>query len=517
MQSTRAAILAVLGWVFSSGAAAQSPPQPAATAGRVLAVAGEASVERGGQKLTLSQGHDVRHGDLIAVGERSALQIRFSDESLLALRANTQLRIQEYRYASEPASDSFVLALLRGGLRTITGLIGKGNQRAYGVQTPTATVGIRGTHFSLVACQDDCSVSDGSAVPNGLYGGVSDGRIAVTNQAGEAEFEQQENFYLAGRDVLPQRLLVPPAILVDRALVVRARSTTTGAAASTEAAVDSKTEQRASTQLSTSGMSPLQRLLAMDLQTLRTLVASGQYPGLVDLVTAQSNQITYTLAEASNDASGQLVARTEADNLTVRALRNKVDGLRDKFFYNAETAAAQLSTFMTVGGNRASGVFWAYEPPKDVNVNGTGSHIAFGDTPRVAMPGSGTAVYNFLGGTTPTDSLGRTGVLSAGRLSVDFASRTITNVDALGVAFARTPTAAPVAYGVAAGRATWGVVPNEQTLNNLSCVGCTGTPTGTVTGRFVGTRFDAYAASFNFKGTVGGNNHVASTAAGFGR
>ena len=65
---------------------------------------------------------------------------------MLALRARSQLRIEEFRYSGNPQDDRSFMRLLSGGMRTITGLIGKANPRFYGVRTIAATVGIRGMH-----------------------------------------------------------------------------------------------------------------------------------------------------------------------------------------------------------------------------------------------------------------------------------------------------------------------------------------------------------------------------------
>lgn len=482
--------------------------------GRVLAVAGTASLDRNGQSQSVSFGTEVQTGDTIAVGEGSALQVRFADESIVALRANSQIKIQDFRYNRDVQADRSILSLLKGGLRTITGLIGKNNNRAYGVQTPTATVGIRGTHFTLVACADDCTNPDGSTVPNGLFGGVSDGRIAVSNNAGETEFDQQENFYLASMDAVPERLLTPPSILVDRALVVRARSNN---AADESASVDTKTESRASDQVSNSPKLTLVRLLATDPQVLRAMVASGQYPGLVDFITAQTNRISYVQGR-SETLNGSTNATTFSEDVTVRQLRAQVSEVSDKFFFNAQSLAVHLNKTYPVGADVGSGAYWTYRSPDLSSGNLVGTHIAWGDTPRFALPTSGTAVYNYAGGTTPTDNMGRTGVISAGRLGIDFQSRQVSTLDPISMGFAKTTTAGGVAYSVPTG-STWSLATGQQTLSNVRCVGCNGAVTGYINGRIVGVTGVGYVAGLSVQSTVGtpSVNHVGATAMAFGR
>jgi hypothetical protein len=449
------------------------------------------------------------------VGERSALQVRFIDESIMALRANTQLKIQDFEYKKNSQSDRSLVSLVKGGLRTITGLIGKNNARAYGIQTATATVGIRGTHFTLVACNNDCANADGSTVPNGLFGGVTDGRISVVNNTGEAEFDQQENFYLASMNSVPERLLTPPGILVDRALVVRAKSSN---AADETAGLDTKTDARSSDQVSTSPRLTLVRLLASDPQLLRAAIASGQYPGLVDLVTSQSNRISYVQGRSEGAIDGTTKAATASEDLTVKQLRAQVSEVNDKFFYDAETLAVQLNKSFPVGAAKDAGVYWTYRSPDASSGNLVGSHIAWGDTPRISLPTSGNAVYNYAGGTTPTDNMGRSGVINAGRIGVDFQSRQVSNLDPIAMGFAKTATAGAVGYSISVGT-TWNLTAGEQSLSNVRCVGCNGTPTALINGRIVGITGVGYAAGLSVESGVGTSNgkHVGAAAVAFGR
>lgn len=194
--------------------------------GRVLLASGDqVFAERGGQRLPLRVGAAIEVGDVLLVGERSALQVRFLDESLASLRANSRMQVEAFQHdRSNSGSDHLVLSLLKGGLRTVTGLIGKNNPDGFGLKTATATVGIRGTHFTALHCAADCFNANGSPVADGTYGGVTDGTIGVGNQAGEVLFRQQEYFYVADRNTLPSRLLQVPRHLSDRNLEARGRA-----------------------------------------------------------------------------------------------------------------------------------------------------------------------------------------------------------------------------------------------------------------------------------------------------
>ena len=210
----------------------------AVTAGRILTAAGEVTVLRAGATVKLERNSTVETGDRIQTGSASNAQVRFTDGSIVALRPDTQFAIEAYQFVGTPDSEKdekLLFALLRGGLRTITGLIGRNNHNAYTMRTSTATVGIRGTNFNLVVCQQDCRNNDGSLSRDGLYGGVLDGTIAIKNEAQERTFGKEDVFFVADAKAPVEKLLAPPAFLRDR-LDGQARARSGGQAQQTQQA-----------------------------------------------------------------------------------------------------------------------------------------------------------------------------------------------------------------------------------------------------------------------------------------
>lgn len=202
--------------LFVASACSAQIAQAQQAAGRVLVAAGEVSIMRGVARVAVQRGTEVFSGDTILVGERSNTQILFSDESIIALRPDTTFRVTEYAYIeSEPDKHRSAYELVAGGFRTVTGLIGKLKPRNFAVRTPTSTIGIRGTHFSLVECNNNCRNPNGTLAPNGTYGGVTDGRISVTNQSGEHVFGADQYFQVASQTSAPVQLIAPPGFLRD--------------------------------------------------------------------------------------------------------------------------------------------------------------------------------------------------------------------------------------------------------------------------------------------------------------
>ncbi|RYX95738.1 MAG: hypothetical protein EOO28_10005 [Comamonadaceae bacterium] len=121
----------------------------AVSAGVAQFASGDVSVRRGTVVNPITKGFNLESGDAITTGEGGRAQIRFSDNGLVSLQPNSQFNISKYSDANDPKQDAFLVDLLRGGMRAITGLIGKRNRENFRVTTTTATIGIRGSAFLL--------------------------------------------------------------------------------------------------------------------------------------------------------------------------------------------------------------------------------------------------------------------------------------------------------------------------------------------------------------------------------
>jgi len=172
-----------------------------APAGEVTHVSGALLLRKAdGSSKILAPKSTVEAGDLLATATDTYARVKFTDGGEVTLRPNTQLRIDSFTFEQNASGkDSAIFSLLKGGLRTITGLVGKRRQNSYEMRTTVATIGIRGTHYGAQICQDDCQNvrnSEGQVPLNGLHVDVADGLISVTNQGGEVLFSSGQFGYV---------------------------------------------------------------------------------------------------------------------------------------------------------------------------------------------------------------------------------------------------------------------------------------------------------------------------------
>jgi hypothetical protein len=189
------------------------PAAYAATAGQVTHLSGTLSAKKpdGSSKL-LSVKSDIAEGDTLTTETETYARIKFNDGGEVVLRPGTQLKIESYAYnEAKPESDSVLMSMFKGGLRAVTGLIGKRSREKVSFATETATIGIRGTHFGALLCQNDCGgvpTTAGVTPSNGLHVDVTSGAITMSNKAGTIELTPGQFGFAASGTTPP--VPVPP-------------------------------------------------------------------------------------------------------------------------------------------------------------------------------------------------------------------------------------------------------------------------------------------------------------------
>ena len=210
-----ACLIAMSGVLVSLALFACAGDALAQAAGTVTHLSGTLSVARPDGQRLLAVNSAVQEGDVLTTERETYARLKFSDGSEIVLRPSSQVQVARYQFdANQPQSDNMLFSMLRGGMRAVTGLIGRRNRDRVGVTTPTATVGIRGTHFGLLFCQGgSCAgIADAGGRPleNGLHIDIANGSINVSNSAGSTVINAGQFGFVANQTTLP-RVVAPEA------------------------------------------------------------------------------------------------------------------------------------------------------------------------------------------------------------------------------------------------------------------------------------------------------------------
>jgi|GEM_PF-1581847 len=120
--------------------------------GRVMYIRGSVTAIDGttGVPRILRADSRVRLGEEIETGPNSVVQIVFPDRSMLHVKSDSKIKVEEYNFTkAKPEDDDMVVNIVKGGMRSLTGLVGKRNPEQVRYKTPVATIGIRGTILEI--------------------------------------------------------------------------------------------------------------------------------------------------------------------------------------------------------------------------------------------------------------------------------------------------------------------------------------------------------------------------------
>lgn len=168
-----------------------------------------------GARRTLRVGDSIHVADEVVTARDAKIDISAEDDAEIVLRADTSLRFVAYRYRDQGASES-VMELLRGGMRTITGRIGRGSPSRYRLVTRMATIGIRGTEYGVRLCKrGECLVSEGLSVTAapGLYVAVLQGEIELRTRPSKQRLATGDYYYVGSPNAPAQRLYETPRLV----------------------------------------------------------------------------------------------------------------------------------------------------------------------------------------------------------------------------------------------------------------------------------------------------------------
>jgi FecR protein len=122
----------------------------AQTAGTVTFVTGDVNIVHADKTVApATKNAALIAGDTIETNT-GRLQLSMIDGGKVSLQPNTIYKINKYEFSGkEDGSESAFTELIKGGLRTVSGLIGHKNRDRYQLKTAVATIGIRGTEFTV--------------------------------------------------------------------------------------------------------------------------------------------------------------------------------------------------------------------------------------------------------------------------------------------------------------------------------------------------------------------------------
>ena len=175
-------------------------------AGFVIVAKGKViAVGDSGEERRLKRRSPLFEGDKVITKQNSKAQIKLLDGAVMALQPSTIIQFDQFIYQPDKQQEKSIFKLVEGGFRAITGAIGKKNPDDYRVDTPLASIGIRGTHYGVVLGET-------------LSMAVWQGKIKVQNDNGVLNLGPDQPYsygQVTAPDAAPQGQLEPPVEVND--------------------------------------------------------------------------------------------------------------------------------------------------------------------------------------------------------------------------------------------------------------------------------------------------------------
>ena len=455
-------------------------PVSAGSVGTIIFKTGDVSVTRADNTvLHAEKDLSLVSGDTIETRD-GRVQFSLMDGGKISLQPNSVFKISKYAFSGkEDGSEFAITELIKGGLRTITGLIGHKNPERYQLKTSVATIGIRGTEFTVnfINNQFLMTANHGSVDVCGLGGNclnaVTGQSIAVNGVGGAPKFSSK------------------------KAVASASAPATTSKAEFT--AADATSNIAASPNGATGSTNGLPAVVASSVPA----AVAGALP---------TNSTTLSLVD---DFAGGIVFNTHEgetkynDNTSLEEFKYNPNGT-DKF----EVKPVSFNSYNTDGviawGQASAGKYTLHAGgvPLDNNEDFVRYDYISGATPNPGVLTNMTGTYTIFASTAPflvsggtTSTVGSANSLNGGTFNFNFTNQTFGynfQVSAAGNDFMLSKSGASL-NGINPNFAADGTV-TSLTNSNLICqTGCTGALGGNlVQGSFLGPNGERVGLQYGF-------------------
>lgn len=380
-----------------------------AASGKIQFVNGDVRVKSASGEIRAAvKGMEINEGDMILSGMPGLAQLKMEDGGMIVVRPNTKFTIATYRFnGKEDGSERATYKLDQGSVRAITGQIGKTNKQNYLIQTPTASIGVRGTDHEPAYIPKKEDIEYLNALP-GTYDKVNVGETYLETQRGVVVIKPNSVGYAADE-------LSVPTILPSLPGFYNQFSSNGGGSANVAAGAGGSAS---SNTIGNANSSNLRTDFGGSAPTdlLRPVTTDvGTNLSSVNIVAP------ITPVALKSDATFGVYTRVEGNGFT------QIDQA-GKLRFNTSS-----STLLESGSNAALAVNWGrWDKGYSVENIDTAGNLHVINAARLtssselaALPM--TATFSLVNSTRPTDELGRAGDLTKLSANVNFATQKITD------------------------------------------------------------------------------------------
>ncbi len=416
-----------------------------AIAGKFEFVNGQVKIiDASGAQHSVSKGDVINQGDTISASANGFAQVKMEDGGFFAVRPDTQFRIDTFNFnGKEDGSEKGVFSLIKGSLRSVTGLIGKVHRDNYKINTASSTIGIRGSGADVG--NDDAI---GTAVHT-LFGGhtlTSHGQTIETGpgQTALAAPGQAPKFV----PFFPFNTSTSPGDKTGNSSAGNNNSNNKGSTANNNAGDNTGSDSTPGSSASnvvvpiitTDGTN-----LTTNTTSSGTQIGTNTGPYLHFIGAIENTGAGFIFAEQGSDVSYPLSNYTlNSSGVITGVTSSNLNVYNANLFYSSTEIVSDTQSSLKVISGTISDV---YHTPDDSLTIARGSNMVvqttcsvcsgtdtfvttlsiFGvaTTPAIVQTLTGSTTYNLVGSTHPADGFGNVGTLNSASLTANFTNQTV--------------------------------------------------------------------------------------------
>jgi hypothetical protein len=124
------------------------------SAGSLRNKKGDVLIERNGNIVKAEDGTPVYPNDNVRTGADGSVGIIFKDNTRIGLGPNSRLDLKKFIFKPAQGQFSMVNKLTKGSASFVSGKMTKLSPESVVLETPTSTIGVRGTTYNIKVAED---------------------------------------------------------------------------------------------------------------------------------------------------------------------------------------------------------------------------------------------------------------------------------------------------------------------------------------------------------------------------
>ncbi|MFI5295757.1 MAG: FecR domain-containing protein [Thermodesulfovibrionales bacterium] len=117
-----------------------------ASVGIVRSVSMDAHILRNKTSIAAKTNMKIMTGDVVKTGPTGSIGLIFDDDTLVSMGPDSEFAVEDFLFNPSEKKLSFVVRMFKGTFSYLSGQISKLVPGAVRLETPDATIGMRGTH-----------------------------------------------------------------------------------------------------------------------------------------------------------------------------------------------------------------------------------------------------------------------------------------------------------------------------------------------------------------------------------